>query len=75
MTGVWTKQRGVVAALAVALILLAGSTPTAHDVPNEVVVQAFVKPDGEQIHLVLRLPLILLADVDLPKRGLRATSR
>ena len=69
MTGVWTKQRGVVAALAVALILLAGSTPTAHDVPNEVVVQAFVKPDGKQLHLVLRLPLILLADADLPKRG------
>ena len=51
------------------LVLLVGTTPSAHDVPNEVIVQAFVKPNGDQLHLVVRLPLILLADIDLPKRG------
>ena len=70
MTGRRTRRGGDhVAVIAVTFVLLAVATPTGHDVPNEVLVQAFVKPDGNQVNMVVRLPLILLANVDLPKRG------
>ncbi len=55
--------------LTVLLVLTLQSNPTAHDVPSDVIIYAFVKPEGDRLHLVLRLPLILLTDLDLPKRG------
>lgn len=70
MNSFLSKRRAVAAALLSAvLILLLGSQPAAHDVPNEVIVHAFVKPEGDRLHLVVRVPLILLIDMDLPKRG------
>lgn len=30
---------------------------------------AFVKPEGERLHLLVRIPLALLLNIDLPKRG------
>ncbi len=53
--------------LVVSLGLMASSA--AHDVPDEIIVQAFVKPEGERLHLLLRLPLALLLNLDLPKQG------
>lgn len=41
----------------------------AHDVPSEARVRAFVKPEGDRLHVMLRLPLSLLLNVDLPKQG------
>lgn len=41
----------------------------AHDVPEEIVIHAFVKPEGERLRLLVRLPLILLMNLDLPKEG------
>lgn len=42
---------------------------SAHDIPNDVTVQAFVKPDGERLRLLVRAPLRACRDVDFPKRG------
>lgn len=42
---------------------------SAHDVPLETEVRAFVKPEGDRLHVLLRLPLSLLLNVDLPKQG------
>lgn len=65
-----TFRRGVTL-LFVALLGLASSARQAgaHDIPDEIVIQAFVKPDGERLHFVVRLPLILLTSQNLPKRG------
>ena len=53
MNSFLSKRRGVAAALLSAvLILLLGSQPAAHDVPSEVIVHAFVKPEGDRLHLV-----------------------
>ncbi len=41
----------------------------AHDIPDEIVVQTFVKPAGERLHVLVRLPLALLLNMNLPKRG------
>lgn len=41
----------------------------AHDMPGEMRVHAFVKPEGERLHLLVRIPLALLLNVDLPKQG------
>jgi hypothetical protein len=41
----------------------------AHDVPNEIIVRGFAKPEGERLEVAVRVPLILLSQLDLPKRG------
>ena len=41
----------------------------AHDIPSDVTVQAFLKPSGDRLHLLVRAPLAAMRDVDFPKRG------
>jgi hypothetical protein len=41
----------------------------AHDIPNDVMVQAFVKPEGQKLHLLLRVPLNAMRDTEFPERG------
>jgi HupE/UreJ protein len=41
----------------------------AHDIPNDVTVQAFVKPEGQKLHLLLRVPLNAMRDTEFPERG------
>jgi hypothetical protein len=41
----------------------------AHDVPSEIIVRAFAKPEGNRLEVAVRVPLILLSRLDLPKRG------
>src|SRR5438309_1472578 len=54
---------------AAALILVLPLGTAAHDIPNDVTVHAFVKPDGERLHLLVRVPLKAMRDVDFPRRG------
>src|SRR4051812_6937230 len=51
-----------------ALLFALAPASRAHDVPDEVRVQAFVKPEGEALKLVLRVPLKAMRDVDVPQR-------
>jgi HupE/UreJ protein len=55
----------VLAAIAVVLSLPCA----AHDVPNDVRIQAFVRPAGERLQLLVRVPLAAMSDVDFPRRG------
>ena len=41
----------------------------AHEIPSAVKVQAFVKPDGQKLQLLVRVPLTAMREVDIPKRG------
>ena len=41
----------------------------AHEIPSDVKVQAFVKPDGQKLQLLVRVPLTAMREVDIPKRG------
>ena len=42
--------------IAASFFLLPWCAP-AHDIPNDVTVQAFVKPEGQQLHVLVRVPL------------------
>jgi HupE / UreJ protein len=52
-----------------ALIFAMPFGASAHDIPNDVTVQVFVKPEGERLRLLVRAPLRACRDVDFPKRG------
>jgi hypothetical protein len=43
------------------------AAPTAHDIPNDVTVQTFLKPEGQRLRLVVRVPLQAMRDMDYPK--------
>ncbi|TMH23621.1 MAG: HupE/UreJ family protein, partial [Betaproteobacteria bacterium] len=49
------------------LVLALGAA--AHDIPTDVRVQAFVKPAGQRLQLLVRVPLVAMTEVDFPKRG------
>jgi HupE/UreJ protein len=59
------RVRAALAVLAFAL----PRTAAAHDVPADVMVQAFVKPEGRRLHLLVRVPLSAMRDVSYPTRG------
>jgi hypothetical protein len=40
---------------------------SAHDIPNDVTIQTFVKPEGRTLRLVVRVPLQAMRDMDYPK--------
>ena len=40
----------------------------AHDIPNDVTVQAFIKPEGQTLRVLMRLPLKAVMDVEFPHR-------
>ncbi len=42
---------------------------SAHDIPNDVTVQAFLKPAGPRLQLLVRVPLKAMRDIEFPKRG------
>ena len=59
-------------ALMLAAAALACALPrsaSAHDIPNDVKVQMFVKPSGEKLQLLVRVPLAAMREVDVPRRG------
>ncbi len=65
--GVGFLRRPHVAIAALALALAAPSR--AHEVPAEVTVHAFLKPEGRRLYLLVRVPLAALRDVSYPTRG------
>lgn len=51
-------------------LALAGAAPIfAHDIPSSVTVLAFVKPEGQRLRLVMRVPLEAMRDVNFPLTG------
>jgi hypothetical protein len=61
-------MRRVSAGLAL-LLLLAAQPVTAHDIPFDVTVQAFVRPAGHRLQLLVRAPLAAMRDLDYPTAG------
>jgi hypothetical protein len=57
-------------AIACAIACAVASGAAAHDVPADVRINAFFKPAGNRLELLLRLPLASLIDADFPTRGL-----
>ena len=62
------KSSKALSRLAVAVALLIALAPgiRAHEVPNEVTVFGFVRPQGPTLTLLLRVPMKSLRDIDVP---------
>ena len=54
---------------ALVVLLLAVVAAFAHEIPNEVTVHAFLKPEGTRAVLLVRAPLAAMRDMDVPVRG------
>lgn len=66
-TTYWLHSRSLMAAALVALALQAALG--AHDIPDEIVLQSYVKPEQGRLQVLLRVPLIAITDANLPKGG------
>ena len=52
------------------LVLLAFLRPaSAHEIPRDVTVHAFVRPEGGRLRLLVRVPLEAMRDIDFPERN------
>ncbi len=62
------------AASVAALFLFISATSlarlSAHDIPRDVTVQAFAKPEGNRFTLLVRVPLKAIMDIEFPRREL-----
>jgi hypothetical protein len=50
-------------------LYLLPSITLAHDIPSRVTVYAFVKPEGNQLTVLLRVPMEALGEISFPLRG------
>ncbi len=51
------------------IVLAASFAAQAHDIPNDVTVQAFLKPEGQRLRLLVRAPMKAMRDVEFPQKG------
>src|SRR5690242_7457287 len=68
--------RAAAVALVVFVAVLAGSA-AAHDVPTDILINAFVKPEGNRLMLLIRVPMAAIQEIEFPLRnqGLIVVSR
>ncbi len=50
------------------ILLFSLSRANAHDIPNDVTVQSFLKPTGNRLEMLVRVPLRAMRDTDFPTR-------
>jgi hypothetical protein len=50
-------------------LLIALPRAAAHDIPNDVTVQMFLRPAGDKLELLVRVPVKAMRDTDFPKLG------
>ncbi len=63
-------RRGWPIGLLVALIvLLLPLEVLAHEIPSDVTVQAWIKPEGQKLNVLIRVPLEAMVDINWPTRG------
>ena len=55
-------------ALILGLVLLAVQVPRAHEIPNEVTIYTFLKPEGNRVVFLVRAPMKALRDVEVPRK-------
>jgi hypothetical protein len=52
-------------------LILGVSVPLcfSHDIPADITLQAFLKPEGQRLHYLVRVPMKAMRDIEFPKRG------
>jgi hypothetical protein len=63
-------RRALTVAVALALVVLAGvRTIRAHEIPSDVTIQTYIKPDGQRLLMLVRVPLNAMRDMTWPFRA------
>jgi len=52
-----------------AFALLSPEALHAHDIPADIGIHAFLKPEGQRLRFLVRVPLKAMRDIEFPKRG------
>src|SRR4030095_15915511 len=60
---------GAHAALAAALLVSLCTNVAAPAIPGDVTLQAWLKPEGQRLRLLVRVPLVAMRDMNYPTRG------
>lgn len=58
-----------IASLVAALVVAAQFPVSAHDIPNDVGIHAFLRPESGRLRLLVRVPLRACRDISFPLRG------
>jgi hypothetical protein len=61
--------RAMIAWFAIVVAWMVSAGVAAHEIPNDVRVQVYVKPQGASLQLLVRVPLAAMTEVDFPRRG------
>jgi len=67
--GLIALARCLSVAIAATLAFTFALSAAAHDIPTDVKINAFVKPAGKQLELLIRVPLAAMIEADIPIRG------
>src|ERR1700733_15031413 len=62
------RTTALAAAIGLSLFFVSPPLGIAHDIPNDVVVQSFLRPSGDRLDLLVRVPLQALRDISFPER-------
>jgi hypothetical protein len=62
------KMRAGLLAAAIVVLALQGAL-RAHDIPDEIVLQTYIRPEQNRLQVLLRIPLLAISDANLPKDG------
>lgn len=55
--------------LLVLLILVSPARSFAHEIPNDITIRVFIKPEGQRLRLLVRVPLRAMRDMEFPLLG------
>jgi hypothetical protein len=61
--------RRFAAALCLALACAAPAILTAHEIPNDVLIQSFVRAEGQELRLLVRVPIAAMRDISWPQKA------
>ncbi len=67
--GAVAMSRRIAVAWVAGLLALTPSGAPAHEIPSNITVQVFVKPEGQRLHFLVRIPLRAMRDMEFPLRG------
>jgi HupE/UreJ protein len=66
---VFSRVRRSIACAALAIACVLGLRAIAHEIPADIKINAFLKPAGDKLNLVIRVPLSAMQGIELPTRG------
>jgi hypothetical protein len=55
--------------LAAGLLVSLCTNVAAHEIPGDVTIQVWLKPEGQRLRLLVRVPLVAMRDMNYPTRG------